>query len=445
MKKLILVVSILLIGIGSMANNETKTQLDSAIAVEQDSLMLANAFTKNWEFGFMAGAQAYLAEYQRLFSRGYFNPKDWWMPGLDLYIQKWASPVFGIGIGLNVAGYTGIYKPGDAKTATFMRESDPLYRTDRGDFHRAYGAYANLFAKANFDLTNLFWGYKPKRIFDWSGYLGGGVIIPVSHVNKYYPVGASFNAGLNFMFRLSRSWRIGFAIRGALISDTFNGIGYTSSLDIKNIPLDGMLGLTVGASYKFGFVDRKNTKTGNVASYEWVSVTTAAATSAAVAKGILADIDEAVAEKDAAISDAKGKLSESEQRIGELQEKNRELTAKLSEASASKPYWAIITFAIDRWAIKNTEKAKILAAADYIKSCPDVKFVIRGFADKQTATKPHNEMLSKNRANAVKDVLVKEFGVNPEQLEIEYHGGVDYMFFEDEKCSRSVIISSLDK
>ncbi len=442
MKKLVIAVSILLIGISSMANNETKTQLDSAIAVEQDSLMLANSFSKNWEFGFMVGAQAYLAEYQRLFSRGDFHPKDWWMPGLDLYIQKWASPVFGIGIGLNVAGYTGIYKPGDAKTATFMRENDPVYKEG---FHRAYGAYANLFAKANFDLTNLFWGYNPKRIFDWTGYLGGGVVIPASHVNKYYPVGASFNAGLNFMFRLSRAWRIGFAIRGALISDTFNGIGYTSSMDIKNIPLDGMLGLTVGASYRFGFVDRKNTKTGKVASYEWVPVTTAAATSAAVAKGILSDIDQAVAGKDAAISDAEGKLSESERRIGELQEKNRELTAKLSEAAAPRSYWTIITFVVDRWAIRNTEKAKILAAADYIKSCPGEKFLIRGFADKQTATKDHNEMLSKERANAVKDVLVKEFGVNPEQLEIEYHGGVDYMFFKDEKCSRSVIISSLNK
>ncbi|MCQ2171035.1 MAG: OmpA family protein [Bacteroidales bacterium] len=442
MKKLILVLSVLALSFNALAGNETDLQSNAAIEQDQDSLMLATSFSKNWEFGLMVGPQAYIGEYQRLFNSkdGYLDFKDWWKPGFDLYIQKWASPIFGIGIGLNIAGYTGIYSKGDAKTATFANSSDPVYKTN---FHRANGAYANLFAKANFDLTNLFWGYNPQRIFSWTGYLGGGVIIPASRVKDYYPIGASFNAGLNFMFKLSRAWHLGFAVRGALVSDTFNGIGYTSSGDVNNIPLDGTFGLTLGASYKFGFVERKNVKTGQNASYEWVPVTAAAASSAAVAKEIAAEIDKASAGKDAAVAVAAGKLAESEARINELEQQNKELSTKLAASVAPKDYWTIVTFALDRWSITKTQKANILAAADYIKARPNVKFHLRGFADKQTASPSHNETLSKNRVNAVKDVLVKEFGVNPDQLTTEYCGGVDYMFFDEKECSRSVIITAV--
>jgi hypothetical protein len=52
-------------------------------------------------------------------------------------------------------------------------------------------------------------------------------------------------------------------------------------------------------------------------------------------------------------------------------------------------------------------------------------------------------MLSENRANAVYDALVKEFGVDPNQLIKDYKGGVDYMFYNMKELSRCTMITSI--
>ena len=43
------------------------------------------------------------------------------------------------------------------------------------------------------------------------------------------------------------------------------------------------------------------------------------------------------------------------------------------------------------------------------------------------------------RAEAVYDCLVNEYGVSESQLKIDYKGGVDNMFYDDPRLSRAVI------
>lgn len=397
---------------------------------QNDSLMMVNKFSKNWEFGVGVGAQSYLGEY----TITDFKIKDWWCPAVDVWIQKWASPVFGIGLGLNVSGYKGLCMTNGDVRNTFVRKGKYDNFCDI-----ATGAYGNLFAKANFDLTNLFWGYNPKRIFSWTGYLGGGVIFPMSKVT-YKALGATFNAGLNFHWHLNRAWLLGFSVRGALISDSFNGIDYVTSGDKNNIPLDGMIGATVGFAYRFGFAQRKDNKSGEVSTHEWVPESVAVSSSPVVARELESAVNSVAESKDAEIAAANQKLSEVNNTVIVLQNQNAELLEKLKNVHGR--YWAHVNFVIDRWEIVKSEKVNILAASDYIKSHPGQKFAVCGYADVQTANAKHNEMLSDKRAEAVYNVLVNEFGVNPEQLEVEHFGGVDYMFFQDAQCSRSVIITT---
>lgn len=58
------------------------------------------------------------------------------------------------------------------------------------------------------------------------------------------------------------------------------------------------------------------------------------------------------------------------------------------------------------------------------------------------AVRRDNEKLSKERAHAVYDCLVKEFGVKESQLRIDYKGGVENMFYNDPRLSRAVITRS---
>lgn len=405
-------------------SDEDKLAADSTV-------MMSNKFTKNWEFTAMLGAQSYQAEYSQ-FSMNVFQLKDSWCLTGDLSLVKWASPYFGIGAGFTEAGYRGVYSPKDDKT-TFAKPGDPWYHGFENRYLVASGSYGNLYAKAAVNLSNLLFGFKANRRFELTAYAGGGIIFPTCKV-QYRAKGATFNAGINAQVRVAKHLFVTAAVRGALISDGFNGIGYITSGDKNNLSLDGQAGALVGISYKFGYLNRKNQKSGAVNEYEWVPAVEAYQTSEVVKDMIDTEVKDVEEKKDAEIAVISDKLREDNEIINDLREKNAPIVLKGN-------YWQYISFKIDRTNIVNSEKVNIMAAAEYIKSVPDQKFVINGYADKQTSNPAHNAVLADGRAKAVYDALVNDFGVNPEQLEYHGNGGVDLMYFNDVKCSRCVIIT----
>lgn len=410
--------------ISAPISDEDKLAADSTV-------MMSNKFTKNWEFTAMLGAQSYQAEYSQ-FSMNVFQLRDSWCLSGDLSLVKWASPYFGIGAGFTEAGYRGVYSPKDDKT-TFAKPEDPWYHGFENRYLVASGSYGNLYAKAAVNLSNLLFGFKANRRFELTAYAGGGIIFPTCKV-QYRAKGATFNAGINAQVRVAKHLFVTAAVRGALISDGFNGIGYITSGDKNNLSLDGQAGALVGISYKFGYLNRKNQKSGAVNEYEWVPAVEAYQTSEVVKDMIDTEVKDVEEKKNAEIAVISDKLREDNEIINELREKNAPIVLKGN-------YWQYISFKIDRTNIVNSEKVNIMAAAEYIKSVPDQKFVINGYADKQTSNPAHNAVLADGRAKAVYDALVNEFGVNPEQLEYHGNGGVDLMYFNDVKCSRCVIIT----
>ena len=68
-------------------------------------------------------------------------------------------------------------------------------------------------------------------------------------------------------------------------------------------------------------------------------------------------------------------------------------------------------------------------------------FTIIGYADKATGTPEINETLSRERAQSVRDYLVKEFGIAADRFDVKWNGGVGNMFFDDPALSRVVIIA----
>ena len=82
----------------------------------------------------------------------------------------------------------------------------------------------------------------------------------------------------------------------------------------------------------------------------------------------------------------------------------------------------------------------IEAMAKVIKENPGKVFTITGYADKGTGSAEYNMKLSKKRAEAVRDLMVNEFGVPASQLKVDYKGGVGNMFYDDAKLSRVAIV-----
>lgn len=81
-----------------------------------------------------------------------------------------------------------------------------------------------------------------------------------------------------------------------------------------------------------------------------------------------------------------------------------------------------VNFIIDKYNITDIQKRNVEAVAKYIKDNPDINIVVTGYADVQTAYPAYNLKLSENRAKAVYNMLVNDFGVDPDRLKIDFKG-----------------------
>ncbi len=394
-------------------NTPTETGYVTTTTVMEKNSVFTNGFWHNWQISAGLGTQTFYGDNDWKVAKKV--PEMFVFPTVDLYLTKWASPSFGVGLGVNWAPFKGLYQSNPVWqntkrdiVANFISSQKELYTKADGKYaseQLAYqkGSYLDVFALAHADLMNIFGGYKPDRFFDIDAYAGGGVIFGFADSGNVHD--ATFNAGLMNTFRLTEQLRLLLNIRGALIGDAFDGEAYmnepTKAHWLANHKFDGIIGATLGLTYDIGKEYSKWRLADRISVYHYDKET--------ITKIV----------KDTVYVD------------------KPIITAEVPEV------WFHINFIVDRWDISKKELVNINAVADLIKSTPKTKYLVCGYADKQTATPAHNLMLSENRANAVYDALVKEFGVDPNQLIKDYKGGVDYMFYNMKELSRCVMITSI--
>ena len=379
--------------------------------------VFTNGFWHNWELS--AGVGPHL----------YYGDNDWkvskWtemitFPAIDLYLTKWASPSFGVGLGITAGKFKGLYQTytehsvADPTALVFSPvgnfQQDPVVSYTSGNAEWDHnklavqnGWFVNAYALAHANLMNIFGGYKPDRFYTIDAYAGGGLIYGFQE--KGNVPSATFNLGLTNKFRLAERFHLMLNIRGAFVGDAFDGESYMQEITDKgwklNHKLDGNFGVTAGFAWNIG--------------KEY----------------------------------SKWRLAE---RVSVMQY-DKEIVEKIVKETVPVPdpvivkevpeVWFHINFVIDKWDISKKELINIHAIADLIKSTPNTKYLVCGYADKQTATPAHNLMLSENRARVVYEALVNEFGVDPNQLVTDYKGGVDYMFYNMKELSRCTMITSI--
>ena len=394
---------------------ETPTATGKVVTttVMEKNSVFTNGFWHNWQLSLGLGTQMYYGDNDWKVAKKV--PEMFVFPTVDLYLTKWVSPSFGVGLGANWAPFKGLYQTqpfhSDQPRAinanfrpnqvTYYNDADPKYNSQKLALQK--GSYLDVFALAHANLMNLFGGYKPDRFFEIDYYAGGGVIFGFSESGN--APSASFNTGFINTFRLTEQLRLMLNIRGALVGDDFDGEAYvdepTKNHWSLNHKLDGIAGATVGLTYNIGKEYSKWRLAERTSVYQYDKET----------------IEKIV--------------------------KETEYIEKPMPVAEVPEVWFHINFIIDRWDISKKELINIHAVSDLIKSTPNTKYLICGYADKQTATPAHNLMLSENRAKAVYNVMVNEFGVNPDQLVMDYKGGVDYMFYNMKELSRCTMITSI--
>ena len=394
--------------------------------VYEKNSVFTNGFWRNWTLSGNLGAQLF------------YGDNDWKVnkltemitfPAVDVYLTKWASPSFGVGLGLSYGKFLGLYQSATMRQRSqksvdgwfltspieYYKDADPKYASEQLAYQR--GSWINPHVLAYADLGNVFFGYNPDRFFDVIAFGGGGMIFGI---NEEFARSVTYNLGLSNQFRISDRFKINLNIRGAFVGDEFDGESYidepTTSHIRANHKYDGLFGATLGFTYG---LDKHSWRTSSRSSEIHYN------------DAVLAERDrlaKALADANAANDDLRNRLANAE-------------TVKYVKDIPE--VWFHINFVVDKWDIAKREMINLQSIADLIKSTPNTKYLVCGYADKQTATPEHNLMLSENRANAVYDVLVNQFGVPASQIVTDFKGGVDYMFYNEKELSRCVMINSI--
>lgn len=349
-----------------------------------------NRFWSNWFVSAGGGVNLYFGDHDKQVKFG-----KRLAPAVDVAIGKWFTPGIGVrfaysGLSVKGATQTGIHSTGEEVPG----KGGYGYWLTKQKFN-----YFNFHLDAMFNVSNLFFGYNPNRVYSLSPYVGLGVM-KTNDTPKATEIAGHF--GLLNSFRLCDALDLNLDIRGTLVSDAFDG-------ENAGRGGEGMLSATVGLTYKFK-------KRG------WDKAKTVVRIDNRAINALRQQLADAEAENDR----LKRALAEGNR------QKAKEIVTK---ASAN-----LVTFQIGKATLSNEARANLSLLAEAIKSGDgSVVYTITGYADAGTGSKRINERLSKRRAEAVRDCLVKEFGVSESQLRVDYKGGVDNMFYDDPRLSRAVI------
>lgn len=349
-----------------------------------------NRFWSNWFVSAGGGVNLYFGDHDKQVKFG-----KRLAPAVDVAIGKWFTPGIGVrfaysGLSVKGATQTGIHSTGEEVPG----KGGYGYWLTKQKFN-----FFNFHLDAMFNVSNLLFGYNPNRVYSLSPYVGLGVM-KTNDTPKATEIAGHF--GLLNSFRLCDALDLNLDIRGTLVSDAFDG-------ENAGRGGEGMLTATVGLTYKFK-------KRG------WDKAKTVVRIDNRAINALRQQLADAEAENDR----LKRALAEGNR------QKAKEIVTK---ASAN-----LVTFPIGKATLSNEARANLSLMAEAIKAGDgNVVYTITGYADAGTGSKRINERLSKRRAEAVFNCLVKEFGVSESQLRVDHKGGVDNMFYDDPRLSRAVI------
>jgi outer membrane protein OmpA-like peptidoglycan-associated protein len=394
MKKLFAILMVSVLCFPAFAQDETVIEIQ-----DQKGPYVTTGFWNNWFVSVGGGVQVYFGE-----TDTYGNFGDRLAPALDISVGKWITPSMGLRLeysGLKAKGWT---------------DGELPYSHGSGDIKGYYSEKfntMNLHGDLLWNASNAIGGERDDRLWNFVPYVGFGWARSESNGTHKNELAA--NIGLLHKIVLTDAFDIHVDMRSMLVNQRFAQTNGSKGLNVLGT-------VTVGVSYKInntGFqrasdliVIEDNTKyIQTIASLEQMLV------------------------------QAEQKRVALQQKINE--QKNEIAVAESVEATIPILPKLAIFFEIGK--AKLTEKSIINLGylADILKQYPDKRFLIFASADKQTGTPEFNKKLSQQRGEAVFDVLVKKYGVNPEQLNIEAVGGTQQKF-DEPQLNRVVVIEDKD-
>ena len=361
MKKFLIMLAIAGVSLTSMAQETETTTEKYSVAT--------NSFWSNW---FVQGGVQWTAFYSSL-EHGFDtsnNPLKSFRsnPQASVAIGKWFTP--GLGLRTKVSGIWG---------------------KANGDSFKYWNAQEQVL----FNLSNMFCGYNPKRVYNCIPFAGAGFARNMS--SDMYAMGMSI--GLLNEFNINKRVAINLELGWNRLENDFYSEGHANNgprgWDSHDNYLYAELGLTL-----------------NIGKTGWAKVPDVDAIKALSQSQIDA--------LNAQLADSK---SENERLKAMLNEKPKEVEMPESiKQFITTP--VSVFFNIGKTDVANPKDlVNVEALAKYAKT-NNSKIMVTGFADSATGTPQINQKLSVKRAEIVKGELIK-MGVPADNISTQAHGGVE--------------------
>lgn len=361
MKKFLIMLAIAGVSLTSMAQETETTTEKYSVAT--------NSFWSNW---FVQGGVQWTAFYSSL-EHGFDTSNNPFKsfrsnPQASVAIGKWFTP--GLGLRTKVSGIWG---------------------KANGDSFKYWNAQEQVL----FNLSNMFCGYNPKRVYNCIPFAGAGFARNMS--SDMYAMGMSI--GLLNEFNINKRVAINLELGWNRLENDFYSEGHANNgprgWDSHDNYLYAELGLTL-----------------NIGKTGWAKVPDVDAIKALSQSQIDA--------LNAQLADSK---SENERLKAMLNEKPKEVVMPESiKQFITTP--VSVFFNIGKTDVANPKDlVNVEALAKYAKT-NNSKIMVTGFADSATGTPQINQKLSVKRAEIVKGELIK-MGVNADNISTQAHGGVE--------------------
>lgn len=366
---------------------------------DSTDLVVAGDGTANWFISLSGGVNSLAAEA----NREYDNFIDRSRLSFRLSVGKWFTPVWGFRVQMGVGklsghsqllNYYNIYD--ELADHTAMPEEMKPYLSERDGqtwLHRKF-TYMDWSVDLMTDAVR--WFVKEKQPVGVILFAGPGFAHSFGSQGLSASNSFAFNAGVQLNVNVHEHWDIFAELQGNIVDETFDGqIGGTP--DVRNRPLEGYAGLTIGFAYKFG--GRKFNRYAKVNPVTYESV----------------------------------RYMQPPTVVEVPQETAEEVVTTFA-----------VRFFIDKHNIEDDQKLNIDRMARYLKRHPEAKLELTGYADKETAYPEYNLKLSQRRVKAVRDYLVKECGIDKSRLITDAKGDTQRVYNEDYRWNRAVVMRIIE-
>lgn len=376
--------------------------------------VIFNRFKDNWFITLEGGANVQFSTFDQK-----RDIADRFAPAFGLQVGKWFSPIIGFRGGLTYLGEKGLAKSTDAHgliydkagiMKTFTKDGVTYEKTKIGNLGVDFDVMLNV--------TNWWCGYKPNRVYNFIAYVGG-----VTYFGFQHKAGVESTWCKNWD---TKSFDTALGLRGGIINSFNVSKQVALSLDIRYT--------AVAANYEGVKHNKTNS---NVAAFLGVTYLFRSRTWNAPVIPVCPPAENC--------DPIRARLAECEARLADTQRKLDEcLRRPMPTAAAPAPCiapLATVYFPIGSATVSRTDSNVLRSVAATMKADTSVKYDVCGWADNYTGTDAINARLRTNRANNVKNILVRN-GVNASQLDVTTNPGNKYEGKDNVYLDRCVTIQA---